>query len=341
MSQLQQRKDDHLRICLEEEVDSGTTTGFANLRLEYDALPEIDLDDVDLSVEFLGKTLKAPILIGSMTGGSDWAGTLNLRIARVAAKFGLGMALGSQRAMLKHPDTTPSFAVREEAPDLPLLLGNIGAVQLNYGVTHNDLNTLVESVKADGLFFHLNPLQEAIQPEGDTRFKGLLTQMKEAMEAMPFPCLVKEVGAGISERSARKLAQLPLAGIEASGVGGTSWARVEGYRAEPNSSFATLGERLKGFGIPTTQAIQHCRNAFPNRPVIGSGGIRTGTDVALSIALGADIAALARPVLEAASQSEEALEQFFHSLLHELRVICFCTGARNIQELRNVRVLRA
>ncbi len=144
MSQLQQRKDDHLRICLEEEVDSGTTTGFANLRLEYDALPEIDLDDVDLSVEFLGKTLKAPILIGSMTGGSDWAGTLNLRIARVAAKFGLGMALGSQRAMLKHPDTTPSFAVREEAPDLPLLLGNIGAVQLNYGVTHNDLNTLVE-----------------------------------------------------------------------------------------------------------------------------------------------------------------------------------------------------
>lgn len=340
MSLLQQRKDDHLRICLEEDVDSGITAGFAELRLEYDALPELDLDDVDLSVGFLGKKLKAPILIGSMTGGSDWAGDLNRRIARVAAKFGVGMALGSQRAMLKHPETTASFAVRDEAPELPLLIGNIGAVQLNYGVTHSDLNTLVESVQADGLFFHLNPLQEAIQPEGDTRFKNLLPQMKEAIEAMPFPCLVKEVGAGISERSARKLAELPIAAIEASGVGGTSWARVEGYRAEANSSFAMLGERLKGFGVPTTQAIQHCRSAFPSRPVIGSGGIRTGMDVALSIALGADIAALARPVLEAAAKSEEALEEFFHNLIHELRVICFCTGARTIRDLQNVRVLR-
>lgn len=341
MSLIQQRKDEHLQICLEENVESGVSSGLGGYRLEYDALPEVDLDEIDLSVELLGKKLAAPLLVGSMTGGSDWAGTLNQRLARVAAKLGLGMALGSQRAMLKHPATTASFAVRQHAPELPLLLGNIGAVQLNYGVTHDDLRRLVHDVDADGLYFHLNPLQEAIQPEGDTRFRDLLPKMHDAMEQLPFPCLVKEVGAGISERTAQKLAPLPLAAIEASGVGGTSWARVEGYRADTHSPSATLGERLRGFGTPTAEAIQHCRHAFPNRPVIGSGGIRTGTDVAVAIALGADAVALARPVLEAAAESEDALEAFFRSLLHELRVICFCTGARTIQELQQVRVFPA
>lgn len=338
MSLLQKRKDEHLQICLEKEVESGMSSGLSRYQLEYDAVPEIDLEDVDLSVEFLGKRLSAPILIGSMTGGSEWAGTLNKRLARVAAKLGLGMALGSQRAMLSHPETMASFAVRHDAPHLPLLLGNIGAVQLNYGVSLNQLRYLVETVQADGLFFHLNPLQEAIQPEGDTRFRNLLPKMKHAIHELPFPCLIKEVGAGISSRSAQKLAQLPIAAIEASGVGGTSWARVEGYRASPQSESAQLGERLRGFGIPTDLAIQHCRQAFPDRPVIGSGGIRNGSDIAVAIALGADLVAMARPTLEAASQSEEVLEVFLSTLIHELRVICFCTGASNIQELQKIHV---
>lgn len=338
MSQIQQRKDDHLRICLEEEVESGMATGLGGYRLEYDALPEIDLDDVDLSTSLLGKDLAAPLIIGSMTGGSEWAGEINDRLGRVAARLGIGMALGSQRAMLKHPDVTRSFAVREAAPDLPLLIGNIGAVQLNYGVTQDDLETLVRSVDADGLYFHLNPLQEAIQPEGDTSFKDLLPKMHRAIEELSVPALAKEVGSGISGRTARKLAKLPLAGIEASGVGGTSWARVEAYRAAPESASAQLGQRLRGFGIPTADSILQCRDAFPDRVVIGSGGLRTGMDIAISLALGADAVALARPALEAASKSEEEAERFLSTLIHELRVICFCTGARNIEELRQRQI---
>ncbi len=340
MSILQRRKDEHLQICLEQDVESGVSPGLSGYRLEYDALPEIDLDDVDLSIELLGKKLSAPILIGSMTGGSEQAEILNHRLAKVAAKLGLGMALGSQRAMLKHPETTASFAVRKTSPELPLLIGNIGAVQLNYGVTHDDLRHLVESVQADALYFHLNPLQEAIQPEGDTRFRGLLSKIQLATKTLPFPCLIKEVGAGISAKTAQKMAHLPIAAIEASGVGGTSWARVEGYRAQPASNTAQLGERLRDFGTPTAEAIQHCRNAFPKRPVIGSGGIRTGQDIAIAIALGSDATAIARPALEAAAISEAALERFLTTLLHELRVLCFCTGASNIKELQQVKVVR-
>lgn len=340
MSQIQQRKDDHLKICLEEQVESGIATGLARYRLEYDALPEVDLDDVDLSVEILGKSLSAPILIGSMTGGSEWAGEINMRLARVAEKLGLGMALGSQRAMIDHPDITSTFAVKETAPNMPLLLGNIGAVQLNYGVDLQAIQRLVRDVDADGLYFHLNPLQEAIQPEGDTRFRGISEQLRTIVEELDVPCLAKEVGSGISQRTAEKLARLPLAGIEASGVGGTSWARVEGYRAQPSSPSALLGERLRGFGIPTSESILLCRQAFGDRLVIGSGGLRTGMDVALSLALGADAIAMAKPALEAASRSEEDAEEFFRTLLHELRVICFCTGADSIEQLKNTLIHR-
>jgi isopentenyl-diphosphate delta-isomerase len=340
MDQIPQRTDDHVRNGQAEAVESGASTGLGGYRLDYDGLPEVDLDDIDLSVSLFGKTLSGPILIGSMTGGSDWAGELNHRIARVAARLGLGMGLGSQRAMLKDASVTKSFAVKESAPDLPLLLGNIGAVQLNYGVEPTQLEQLVSDVDADGLFFHLNPLQEAIQPEGDTRFRGIFSKMKEAVEMLSVPCVAKEVGAGISRKTAEKLALMPLAGVEASGVGGTSWARVEGYRAEKASASATLGERLRAFGVPTAQSIMECRKAFGDRAVIGSGGLRTGMDVALSLALGADAVALARPVLEAASESEEAVEHFLKTLLHELRVICFCAGASSIEELRNCQVFR-
>jgi len=338
--QVQQRKDDHLRICLEEDVGSEISTGLSAYRLEYDALPEVDLDEIDLSVEILGKKLSAPLIIGAMTGGSELAGTLNHSLAKVAARAGIGMALGSQRAMLKDNQIRQTYAVRESAPDLPLLLGNIGAVQLRYGVTVEDLKMLVESVDADALYFHLNPLQEAIQPEGDTNFAGLIERMTDAMNALPFPSLVKEVGAGISPRTAKKLATLPVQGVEASGVGGTSWARVEAYRAAPKSLSAQLGHRLKGFGIPTAQSIQACRQAFAKRLVIGSGGIRTGMDIAVAIALGADAVAMARPLLESVTRSEEAAEEHIAALLHELRLICFCTGAKNIKELQQVRVFK-
>lgn len=316
----------------------GVATGLGGYTLEYDGLPEVDLADVDLGVDILGKPLRAPIFVGAMTGGSDRAGKLNAVLAKAAARVGIGMALGSQRAMLVDPGLTSTFAVRDVAPDLPLLVGNIGAVQLNYGVTAEDVAKLARDVGADAINWHLNPLQEAIQPEGDTNFAGLAGKMADAMRALEVPSLVKEVGAGISERTAKKLAALPIMGVETAGVGGTSWAKVESFRAPAESKQALVGRRLAGFGVATAQSILHCRAAMPSRLVIASGGIRTGLDAAVALALGADAVAFAKPLLEAATESEDAVVRALETLLYELSVICFCTGAKSVAELRRVRV---
>ncbi len=328
------RKDHHLDLCLERNVGSdGPATGLGGYTFEYDALPEIDLEAVDLSTTVLGKKLSAPLFIGAMTGGTDRAGLINHRLARAAARVGVAMALGSQRAMIVRPELTPSFAVRDAAPDLPLLVGNVGAVQLNYGVDAAQIRRALDAVGADALNFHLNALQEAIQPEGDTRFAGLAAKMAAAIPQIGLPVLAKEVGAGISARAAEKLAALPLAGVETAGTGGTSWAKVESFRAPAASPQAEVGRRLAGFGIPTAASIPICRRAFGDRLVVASGGVRTGMDVAVAIALGADVAALAKPMLEAADESEEAAVHALETLIYELKVICFCTGARNLREL--------
>ena len=337
---IEDRKDAHIDLCLNEDVGSGgVATGLGGYALEYDAIPDLDLDDVDLSVTILGRTLKAPVLVGAMTGGTERAGRLNRVIAKAAARVGIGMALGSQRVMVAQPDLAHTFAVREAAPELPLLLGNIGAVQLNYGVSVTEILGMLQVVRADALNFHLNALQEAIQPEGDTRFKGLFERLSHVIPEIPMPCLVKEVGAGISRRTAARLARLPLTGIETAGVGGTSWAKVESFRASKNSIQAEVGRRLAGLGVPTAAAIVNCRRAFGERLVVASGGIRTGMDVAIAIALGADVVALARPVLEAANEGEDAAVHVLETLIYELRVICFCTGARNLEDLRHVPVI--
>jgi isopentenyl-diphosphate delta-isomerase len=334
------RKDAHLELCLERDVgSSGPATGLGGFTFEYDALPELDLDDVALGCSLLGKPLKAPLVIGAMTGGSERAAEVNRRLARAAARVGVGMALGSQRAMIADPSATASYAVKEAAPDLPLLLGNVGAVQLNYGVGVAELRQAMSAVGADALNFHLNALQEAVQPGGDTRFAGLQAKLREATEALEFPCLAKEVGAGISARAAAKLAALPLAGVEVAGVGGTSWARVESYRAPAQSPQAWAGEQLAGFGIPTAASVVACRRAFGDRVVIASGGVRHGMDVAVALALGADAAALARPLLEAADVSEDAAVLRLEQIIYELRVICFCVGARDLAALRRTPLL--
>ncbi len=340
MELILRRKDHHLDLCLDKAVSSDRDTGLGEFLLEYDALPEIDLEEVRLTTEILDRSLRAPIIIGAMTGGTSRAGQYNKRLARAAERVGVGMALGSQRAMLRDPSCTDSFDLRAFAPDLPLLFGNLGAAQLlEYG-RDNRLQRALEAVGADALFLHVNPLQEAIQPEGETRFRGLFACMKECIPKLPQPVLVKEVGSGLSARTAEKLARLPLAGLETSGVGGTSWARVESYRAPKGSINAKLGARLAGFGIPTAASIRHCRAALgPERLLIASGGIRTGMDVAVALALGADAVALAAPMLVAARDGEAAVEKALRLIIEELRIICFCTGARNIQELRQVRVL--
>lgn len=336
-----QRKDHHLDLCLHADVGSqGPATGLGGWTLEYDALPEVDLDEVDLSVTILGKPLRAPIIIGAMTGGTERAGLLNRRLARAAARVGVGMALGSQRAMILRPELRSTFVVRDVAPELPLLIANVGAVQLNYGVGVSEIRTAIADVGADAINVHLNALQEAIQPEGDTRFRGLAHRLEATLPELGVPALAKEVGAGISERAARKLARLPFAGVEVAGTGGTSWARVESHRAPTGSMQAEIGTRLAGFGVPTAASVQICRHVLgKGRTVIASGGIRHGMDVAVALALGADAAALAKPLLEAAQESEDAAVRVLETLIHELRVIAFCCGVRNVDELRRVRAI--
>ncbi|MEM6790861.1 MAG: type 2 isopentenyl-diphosphate Delta-isomerase [Myxococcota bacterium] len=336
------RKDAHLDLCLEADVGApGLTTGLGGYALEYDALPEVDLDRVDLSTTIAGKALRAPIVVGAMTGGTERAGVINARLARAAARCGVGMALGSQRAMIVDPTLRSTFAARDAAPDLPLLFANVGLVQLNYGVTTEQIRDAMAAVDADALNLHTNPLQEAIQPEGDIRFAGLGAQIPPLCEALgDTPVFLKEVGAGVGPRAAAKLAALPLAGIEVSGVGGTSWAKVESFRAPDDSPQRIVGRRLAGFGIPTGASVQFCRAAFgTSRTVVASGGIRTGMDIAVALALGADVAALARPLLEAADESEDRAVALLETLIYELRVICFCTGSPDVASLRQVAVV--
>ena len=335
-SQIGQRKDAHLDLCLDSKVETtGPSLGLGRYTLEYDALPEVDLDDVDLSITLLGKRLSAPLIIGAMTGGTERARQVNRRLARAAAKVGVGMALGSQRAMIASPELTPTYEVRDVAPDLPLLFGNVGAVQFNMGIEPAQVVEAVQAVGADALNLHLNPLQEAIQPEGDTRFAGLTDKLRAALEAMaPLPCLIKEVGAGIGPRTAAKLADLPLAGVECSGTGGTSWARVESLRAAQGTPGEAAGQVLAGFGVPTDRSIVNCRAVNPDWTIVASGGVRTGLDAAVALALGADAVAMARPLLVAAVESEESVVNTLESVIYQLRVVCFCTGARDIAALK-------
>lgn len=336
------RKNSHLTICLEEQVEftSGDANGFGSYRFDHDALPEIRKSDVSLETSLFGKRLAAPLFVGAMTGGTERAGELNRRLALAAEKCRVGFALGSQRKMIENPATRASYAVREHAPGLPLLVGNVGAVQLNYGVKLADLKRLISDVGCDAFNFHLNPLQEAIQPEGDTDFTGLLAKMTEVIPQLGVPALVKEVGSGISESTARKLAKLPLGGVETAGVGGTSWSKIESLRSSDRTQRST-GELFARWGTPTAESVQICRAMLPHFKVIASGGMRNGIEVAKALALGADAAALALPFLKAAEQSIDAAVEAIERVKEELRTAMFVTGCRNIDELKKQPLRRA
>lgn len=336
---IRQRKDDHLELCLQDRVRAPRAHSLDRVLLEYDSVPELDLDEVDVSAELFGKRVKAPILIGAMTGGSEAGGVINRNLALAAQKLGIGMCLGSQRAMLEHPEVTGTYDVRAVAPELPLLVGNLGAIQLNKGVGVEEIRALLGRLPLDVLAFHLNPLQEAIQPAGDTNYRGVLNRMAEVIPQLGLPCIVKEVGAGISRRAATKLAALPVAGIDVAGVGGTSWAMVEALRASDGAA-AAAGRRLAWFGVETARSIRYGRELFPDRAVIGSGGISTGYHVAAAIALGADAVAIAQPLLAAAREGADKVVAVIEEIIYELRVVMFCTGAATLSALRDVRRVR-
>ncbi len=334
------RKDEHLKLCLEEEVEysSYKGSGFDRLRFDHDALPEISKDEISLEIEVFGRKLSAPLIIGAMTGGTDTASLINERLGEAAETTHIGFALGSQRKMLEDPSQASSYCLKRKFKNLPLLIGNIGAVQLNYGLEEKHIQWLIEETEVDVFAFHLNPLQEAIQGEGDTNFSNLLARLLEIIPALKVPVIVKEVGAGISETTAIKLQKLQLAGIETAGRGGTSWSKVESLRTK-NEIQKKVGELFTHWGIPTAESIHICRKYFPTQVVIASGGIRNGIEVAQALALGADAVAIAHPFLKAADESVDAVLHLIEQIKEELRTTMFVTGCKNLAALRE-RTLR-
>ena len=290
---IEARKSDHIRITLEEDVRSGLSTGLERYRFIHHALPEIDLDDIDLNLQLFGRILQAPLLISSMTGGTPEAAAINRTLATAAQETGIAMGLGSQRAAVDHPELALTFQVRQAAPDI-LLFANLGAVQLNYGYGLDECQQAVDMIEADALILHLNPLQEAVQPEGDTHFAGLLSKIETISKALPVPVIAKEVGWGFSEQTARQLADAGVAAIDVAGAGGTSWTQVEMHRAQ-NDRQARLAAAFIDRGIPTAESIQYIRSAAPDMTIYASGGRRDGTESAQSSALGAALAGRAGP----------------------------------------------
>ena len=327
---IETRKLRHLEACLLPESQyQRVKTGLDAVPWPYRALPESNLDEVRLDTVFLGHRLKAPVLIGAMTGGAERARHINRNLARAARNLGLGMMLGSQRVMLEHPDAWESFNVREVAPDI-LLIGNLGAAQFMLGYGAPEARRAVEEVMADALAIHLNPLQEAMQRGGDTRWQGVTYRLKQVARELDFPVIIKEVGHGLDAQTLRALGDGPFAAYDVAGAGGTSWARVEQLVTHGR----VLAPDLCELGVPTAQALRQARETLPDAQLIASGGIRSGLDAARALALGAEVVAVARPLLEPALDSSEAAEAWLRNFIQELRVALFVGGYRDVREVR-------
>jgi isopentenyl-diphosphate delta-isomerase len=338
-AQTQSRKADHIRICLEEDVQCRqATNGLERYRFTHCCLPEINRDDIDLNTTFLGKRLLAPLLISSMTGGTEQAGIINQRLAQVAQNYKIAMGVGSQRVAVEKPAVADTFAVRKYAPDV-LLFANLGAVQLNYKYGLDECLRIVDILEADALILHLNPLQECIQTKGDTNFRGLLDKVNILCCKLPIPVIAKEVGNGISAVMTEKLIAAGVKAIDVAGAGGTSWAKVESERAE-NPLQRRLGKTFADWGLSTAECITSIRAIAPDVPLIASGGLRHGLDVAAAIALGADIAGLAMPFLQAAAVSEAAVADLTEVLIAELTTVLFCTGNATLEQLKHSQSLQ-
>ncbi|MBZ8183036.1 type 2 isopentenyl-diphosphate Delta-isomerase [Oscillatoria salina] len=339
MSNTQTRKADHLRICLEEDVQfHSLTNGLDNYRFLHCCLPELDYSEIDLSTTFLAKKLGAPLLISSMTGGTEKAKMINYRLAEVAQTYKLAMGVGSQRVAVENPDVEHTFAVRSLAPDI-LLFANLGAVQLNYTYGIKECLQVIDILQADALILHLNPLQECIQTQGDTNFHKILDKIENLCDRISVPVVVKEVGNGISAKMAQKLINAGVSAIDVAGAGGTSWAKVESERAE-NPLQRRLGKTFANWGIPTAECIVKIRDLNREIPLIASGGLRNGLEAAKAIALGANLAGMAFPFLQAASESSEALEFLVEVLLAEISTVLFCTGNRTLADLQHSQSLQ-
>jgi isopentenyl-diphosphate delta-isomerase len=325
------RKAEHIDLALEERMQLSAHF-FDRYTFDHLALPEIDMADVDLSVRFLGYSLKAPLLISCMTGGTGEASRINRNLASAAQGAGIAIGVGSQRKAIEDSEQVESFQIRSLAPDVPIL-ANLGAVQLNYGFGLDECRRAVEMVEADALVLHLNPLQEAIQPEGQTNFAGLVEKIARITEELEVPVMAKEIGCGLSKETGRRLQQAGVKILDTAGLGGTSWARIEASRAND----AELGEVFAGWGVATPRSIRELRS-LGGLTIIGSGGVRNGLDVAKAIAMGADIVGMAQLFLEGANQSAERAGECAKRVARELKIAMFCVGATSVAELQRVGV---
>ena len=328
---IDQRKADHIKINLEQDVRSALTTGLENYRFVHEALPEVDLNRLDTSLSLFGKTLASPILVSSMTGGTDEAETINLRLAEAAQECGIAMGVGSQRAAIEHPEQARTFQVRRVAPDI-LLFANLGAVQFNYGYGIDECRKAVDMIQADALYLHLNPLQEAVQDGGDTNWVGIAKKIEEVCKKLEVPVIAKEVGWGISEKAAKLLADCGVSAIDVAGAGGTSWSQVEMHRA-PDEFTRKLAATFVGWGIPTADSILNVKKAVPNMTIFASGGIKDGLDIAKCIALGATLGGMAGQFLKAAAISTEKAVEMMRLTKRQIEVTMFSCGAGNIASL--------
>ena len=328
---LHKRKREHLDIALTGDVSPGSISkGFDAYRFVHQALPEIDLSSVDTSTQLFGRVLKAPLLISPMVGGIEEAATINRNLAMAAQDLGLGMGVGSQRCALDDSESVSSYTVRDVAPDI-LLFANLGAVQLNHGYTVEHCRRAVDMIGADALMLHLNPLQEALQSEGNTDFAGLLKRIEAVCRRLEVPVIVKEIGFGISSEVASRLVAAGVRGIDVAGAGGTSFSRIETTREHGQEA----EDAFSSWGIPTAESVKMVRTAAPDITLIASGGVRTGVEVAKSIALGADAAGIGAPLLKPASISHSEVVDCIKGIIKDLRISMFCAGVGSIGRLKN------
>jgi isopentenyl-diphosphate delta-isomerase len=324
-NQTESRKKDHVELVIEKGAQYGKPSGFERVDLMHNSLPEISLEDVDLSREFMGRKVKFPMLITGMTGGYEDALAINRALAEIAQKYGLAFGLGSQRAMVESPELARTYAVRDVAPDIPIL-GNIGAYQLKK-YKFSQIESMVSSVEADALAVHLNPLQEVIQKEGDTDYSGVLDSISKTCDKLDVPVIVKETGAGMSQDVALKLKEAGAAWLDIAGAGGTSWSRVEYLRNGAVPGF-------EDWGIPTLESLIVCRGVLP---LVASGGLRSGVDAAKAIALGAEMAGAAYPFIMALREGR--IDDFVTTFTSQMKIAAYLSGSKNISELKKAKTM--
>lgn len=336
---IESRKNDHIRINIEENVRSKIRNGLERYRFVHNALPEINLSSINLSQRIFNKDVTIPILISSMTGGTSQAYQINKVLATAAEQYGLAMGVGSQRAAIEDYTLAETFNIRKFAPN-SLLFANLGAVQLNYGYGINECKRAVGMIEADALVLHLNPLQEAIQPEGDTNFSGLLQKIEYICKNLPVPVVVKEVGWGISADIAKKLIDIGVSAIDISGSGGTSWSQVERFRLTDPQAI-NVAEAFLDWGIPTSEALVNVRRSLPNILIFASGGIISGMDVAKTLALGANLAGMAGVLLRAAVVSFDYLIETISVIDRIIRISMFGTGSSDLRSFSNGKIIKS